>query len=143
MIGIILVTLFTISLFMFMTTFLTYNNPESPVLTNSQVNQTFFALNNTLTSFQITANNSQALLSGDEPSTTLVFLILKSAWKIPLNTLTFLKDGVTVFTSFVFVNLLGIGSSPFALVFSVINAILVITIVFLIIYFIRTGQAER
>lgn len=142
-IGAVLTALFAVCLFTFMVTFTQSNNPTSPLLTDqnfSSITNSVNSMNNSLTSFGTTTNNAISTLNGSSPSLAFLFLIFNGAFTIPLS---FLATGANLFgnlTSLASIQLLG---SPFAIVFSILMSILLVTLVLLIIKFIRTGEEER
>lgn len=142
--GIVIVLLFSLAIFVFMFNTLLVNNPSSPVLTNPAVNSTINSLNSSISSFENAASNAQTSLATDKPTaSTYLFLIMKSAFFVPMIFLNVITSGIGLFTGFIFTNLLGAGGSPFFLAFAVFNGIMIVAAVFLIISYIRTGQGER
>lgn len=141
--GLGLVILFSFCLFIFMIEFITVNNPDPIAANDPYINQTFADLQEQARELETIGNNSKAILAADQPSAIYLFLIIKSAFTIPLSFLSFLVNGVGIISGLFFTLLFGNGSSPFHVVLGVVNSIILITIVFAIIRAIRSGETER
>lgn len=146
--GVALVLLFSIASFTFMMTFIGENNPTSPIINDPNINSSINTLKSATTSFSDAGSYVSNLLSEAEPSPLYLFLIFGAAFYIPIAFIAFLAQGITGIITFVFITIFsggqGVGqSNSYWIVFSVISSILIITIVFLIVRAIRTGETER
>jgi hypothetical protein len=150
MVSVIMVILFSFSLLIFATSFITENNPTSPILNNNNVlNYT----KNFQTSMNQFSNSTNAQLAAIQPGsggTTYsviysVFLIIPAALTIPLNLFSLITGGITLIGSVVGGSLgfTGDSSSPLYLVVGIIVSVIFVTAMLLFIKFIRGGESER
>lgn len=142
-IGVIIVLLFMICIFYFTTGFLSINNPNSLIFTDSKYNQ---KMNNTIDSLNSTLGSSTSeiskSLSGLENDThpgasTYLFLIFESAFSIPKAFGTVVVNGIGILNNFIFAEIFGSNS---AFIITIIMAIITFTVILYIIRAIRTGQ---
>lgn len=142
-IGLLFAVVFSFVLILFVTQFLNQTNPSSELLGDKyKLNESMVSLNNSMTQFQTTVNQTQAILADSDTSKAgvVLFLIFQGAFQIPKAVLAFIGSGVTSLSTFVF-GAAG-NQGPLALVFPLIIAGIVITGVFLIVKSIRTGETE-
>jgi len=132
------VGLFALMLFAFATEFITINNPSSPLITNG--NYYYQSINSSLGGVQTMAQQQYAVLQSDKPSPIMIFLILVSVVTIPFKLAGAVFTIGTSVIGFTFTTLLG---AKFSIVFAVINTIIIISIIFAIIYLIRSGAGEK
>ena len=141
--GLGLVILFSIAALFFMIEMIQINNPDSLVNNDPYISSTINTLNETTQIFKTTGENAQETLASDKPSSTFVFLIIRSAFDIPFSFLSFTVLGLGQIITVFFTLLFGQGQNQFYIVFGVINTILLITIVIAIIKAVRTGEVDR
>lgn len=139
--GIALILVFGIACIMFMLTFITQNNPTSLVLSDPLINQSATQINLRAEELQALGETSKQLLAQSEPSATYVFLIFRAAWEIPLGFLAFLIKGVGTILTLPFAALFGTGSSPFSVVWGIVSALMLITVVLIILREARLGKS--
>ena len=143
---IVLIVLFTSFIFMFAGNYITATNPSSPVLDSKyKLNESIQSMNESLSEFSTISENVKTKL-GDSTaeSTSYIYLIFQGAFDIPKVFLDFVFNGFTSLTNILFPALTGTGwGSALAIVLGVIFSLVIVTIVFLIIYAIRTGVTER
>lgn len=141
--GVALVLLFSISLILFLNQIITANNPSSPISNDPVINSTLAGFQSSANDLGTAASNAKTRLESDQPSVVYLFLIIYSAFAIPLAFLGFAIGSVGKLTTLMFVSLFGAGSSPFGVVIGVVSGIILIGIVFYIMRAIRTGETER
>ena len=139
-----IVLLFAFALIGFSSQFLIATNPNSQLL-QSGLSNISRPINNTLNNFASTSMESYNQLStADASPTDYIFLIFRGAFDIPRLFLQLILDGGYVLQNILFI---GFGGTPFAgilsIVVSIIFASLLITVVFLVIKAIRSGESER
>lgn len=142
--GIGLIILFGIALFTFMIGIISSNNPSSDILNNTLINTSLQSFQSSADQLQDVGESSKNLLTSYEPSPVFVFLIIYSAFAIPLNLLEFIIIGTVNIASFIFKVIFGIGSNnQFGIIMGVITGILGIAVVLAILRAIRGGDTER
>lgn len=141
--GIGLVVLFGIGLFFFMIQMIALNNPEPLVSNIPAVNSTLQSLQDRADQLEDLSESSKQLLAEDTPSAVFVFLIIQSAFYIPIGFISFLIQGVGTLITLIFTSLFGAGSNPFYIILAVVNSILVLIIVLAIVRAVRSGETER
>lgn len=141
--GIGLVILGSICAFTFMITFLATNNTDNIVANDPFVNSTLQSFKDSADNLQNIGENSKDLLAAEQPSAVYVFLIILSAFTIPLSFLGFLISGLNAIVTAVFTVIFGSGTTNYFFVSRVVTAIILISIVLLILRAIRTGETER
>lgn len=151
--GVGLVILFIISMLYFMTAFIQTNNPDG---FNPAPNTPLGSLNSSLTTLNAKAQQIQDVgeevkhtLESETPSPIFLFLIIYSAFTIPIAFVSFLVSGVFAVITILYTSLFGAGSSfvgstsEFYIVFTVVSGLLLVGVVFAILKAIRLGQTER
>jgi hypothetical protein len=142
-IGLLFAVVFSFILILFITQFLNETNPSSELLGDKyNLNNSMVALNNSMTDFQTTVNETQSILADSDTSKAgvVLFLIFQGAFDIPRAILLFLGSGVASISGFIF-GAAG-NQGPLSLVVPLFIAGIVITGVFLIVKAIRTGESE-
>jgi len=135
-----LVILFVLALFIFMVEFLGTNNPDALTSLDPSVNRTFQSLKERASELDSIAGNAQDLVAETKPSAEFIFLIAYSFLAIPLLFLGFLVKSMVNIVTLPFVLLFGGGNSPFYIIFTIVNSILLITVVILIVKRMRGEQ---
>lgn len=146
-VNVIFVMIFAICIVGFSVSFISINNPNSQVLTNTSwgLLSAQNSLNQSLAQFNSLAGNASAQLSSSTANpATFVFLIFEAAFQIPKLFLSAIISGINTMVTILFPALGGTGLAPILVVlFAGVLAAIIITIVFLIIKTIRTGESER
>lgn len=140
--GVGLIVLFIISCLYFMTGMINLNNPDGyndVAYLNSSI-QRFTEQTDTLKTATDTAKER---LESETPSPIYIFLIIYSAFTIPIAFLLFLVNGAFLSIELLFISLFGTGGTQFAVVFIVVSALVVVSIVLAVLKAIRLGQTER
>jgi len=140
-----LVTLFAASVIAFAYLFIVTNNPAYFTGSDSStlLNMTS-KFNESISAFGSATENAKEVLNEAELSPTYLFVIFGAAFSIPIAFLGVIAGGIFAVTDALFTLMGGVGlSAPIAVAFSVMISMLVITAVFYIIQFIRTGYGER
>jgi len=142
----VIAVVFIIMIFAFVLSFLYANNSNAEIL-NSKYNLTgtFSAFNSTMSGFQQTANSATQQLGASTPSATqFLFLIFEAAFTIPKLFLTGLVGTINLIFTGLFPGLGGAGMGPaLSIVFGMVIIIEIVSIVFLLIKTIRTGESEH
>lgn len=139
--GIGLVLLFSIALIIFLQRFIYVNNPDSTAFNDATINASLNKFKTAGTNLENIGNDAADVLSKDQPTAVYLFLILKSAFTIPLNFLSFLVNSVGGILVFLFSSIFGANAgNPFSIVLGIIGGIMIIGIVLAIIRNIRTGD---
>jgi hypothetical protein len=132
------VLIFGIAIFMFMINFIGTNNPDALIdSSNPFINESLSELQERADELQELGTTSKERLEADTPSPVYVFLIILSAFTVPLGFLAILIKGIGTVLVITFTSLFGQGASPYYTILAVINGIILITIVILIIREIR------
>ena len=118
-------------------------NPNSPILNNTYgLNNSANTLTNSLNSFQNTTNFAAVKLSGEQPSPAqYIFLIFQGAFVIPLVFLSLMTSAAFTLPQ-ILISQLGIFGLLISVALGVISVGIVITVVFLLIKNLRTGESE-
>jgi len=137
----------------FATVFIQNTNPSSDVFESKYgFSSSAVLMNNTIQSYTSTVNTAKNVLNDSKPSALdYVFLIFLGAFSIPLSFLVFLVNGIYNLGAVIFGMALGsAGDGIFSglsgivvLVSGVVMTSLVVTVIFLIIKVIRSGESER
>ena len=122
--------------------YLYINNPTSPVLSNPVINGTFANLNSTLSGLEgQTSQLYDAANNNTSASSISPFLIIDIALSAPFRIFNMVRSLFTTFSSFIFTQLFG--GTVFGILSSVFLAGFIITAIFLIVKYVRTGESER
>lgn len=141
-IGISLVLLFSFCMFTFAIEFINANNPSSDFINNSEVQHNIRNINSTVSDIKDFGDYAQNKMSSSTPlPVEFVFLIFEGAFYIPKAVLSIAVKSVSVFTDMFYLGLAG--NSSYAMAFIIFNFAMIITVVFLIIKAIRSGETER
>lgn len=140
--GIGLVLIFALALSIFMLNFITTNNPTSNVLNNTDFNASITSLQSSATSLKSVGDTSKSLLTSYQPSPIYLFLIIYSAFAIPLGFLSAMVSGLNAIVTLLVTFIFGQGDSPFSIVIGVINGLLLIGVVLAILDAIRLGRTQ-
>jgi hypothetical protein len=142
--SLVVVILFTFFIFGFVGSFISVRNPNSDIYdAKYKINQSISSLNSSLDSFQVLATDVKKQMGDANPSALdYLFLIFKGAFYIPYSFLAFGFIGIKLMVSVLFTSfgegLLGIVMGTTLLL---ILSGLIITLVFMIIRAIRSGDA--
>lgn len=141
--GVSMILLFTISLLFFMTLFIQQNNPEglSPQL--SYLNDSITDLTSKVDDIREASITAKTNLEEQTPSPVFLFLIIYSAFTVPISFISFLMSGLFAVVDLTFSSLFGSGTNSFYIILTVISGILTIGIVLAILKAIRLGQVDR
>ena len=143
-VGMILISVFIFSLLAFTTNYLTENNPDSAVLNDTSISGGMTRLNSNLNNFSEQTRLAYNETANAQPSATdYLFLIFKGAFSIPKMFLGVAVTTINIIGEFAFGSVLGASTQQAGLIVGAFTSIMVITIIFLIIKFIRSGESER
>lgn len=146
LIGIMVVLLFAVAMLSFMIGFIQLNNPNSNIFDAKYgLNSSLNSLNHSISEFEKTGKAAQEIMNGAQASPVqYVFLIFKQAFDIPISFLGTAISSFGAIMGFIFAGIGGTaGLGSLFLVFAVINTAIIITVIFLIIKAIRSGETER
>ena len=147
--GYTLVILFTLSMLIFTIQFLEANNPASPILNNTYINQTTEAFRSSAESIQTTSINLKDKLvveSNPIKAVTFPFLIIYAGYSVVIAFLSLLMNAVVLVPSALFTLLFGAGGTGgssdtgFFIVGLVLNGLLAIGIILAVLKGMRTGD---
>lgn len=140
-----LILLFGICLIFFMLQMITVNNPDSTtnLQTNAYVNASLTRFTSSTDSLQTVGQQAQDLIASSEPSPVFTFLILKSAFQIPLAFFSFLLNAVISISLLPWIVIFGQGANDYFIILTVVNALIIIGIVLAILKAIRSGETDR
>lgn len=143
---IVLISLFSFFIFAFAGNFIRSTNPDSEVLNSKYgLNSSIESLQSDLDSVSTLASTANQTLSGSSPSPIeYVYLIFNAAFDIPKSFLNFALNSIVTITNVLFPSLAGTGlGTIISVVLGLIASVFTITVIFLIIKAIRTGETER
>ena len=141
-----IILVFALCLISFAYQFINYSNPNSPVLNDAKYNITgaITNLNGSLSSFANQVSNAVNVTSSQQPSaTTFLFLIFEGAFTIPKMFLSMLASSFNLFAQVLFPFVGGTGAFALTLILTLIITSMFITMIFLFIKFVRSGESER
>jgi hypothetical protein len=142
MMGLGAVILFTLSMFLFMTSYLSANNPDSLINENPLVNSTSTQLQTQVDAINQLSTDVSDQLSADVPSVVYVFLIISSAFYIPKAIFLIMVTIIITPFTFIFTVLSGqAGLTPLGYAITLIFSLTIIGIVLSVISAIRGGQS--
>lgn len=145
-IGIILIIASIFFIYSFVYHFETAVNPDSQILDSkyglqSGINEA----NKSMESFKTMSDNARNSLSGSSPdATAYIFLIFQGAFEIPKAIFGFMVAAINLLVTTLFPSLGGTGmGSIVTMITTLISVGLIISLVLLVIKFIRSGESER
>lgn len=141
--GVVLVV--TLYILLFMVSYLTVTNPNSELLSDDRLADATININNSVNSFTSTSESAYTILDAvTTPSVDNAILIFKEAFDIPKSFLSFLFNGIVGINDLIVITFGG-GAVGYAvsLALNLAVASFLVTVVFLFIKFLRTGESER
>lgn len=140
--GVGIIMIFGIAMYMFMIGIISQNNPDPDFLGGQ--NSSLSSLQDRADELQDLGESSRGLLQNAELSPTYIFVIIKAAFDIPIGFIGFFVNSIiTIFKDVIWATIFGVEANEFDIVYGVLSAIVLLTIVLLILKAIRTGETER
>lgn len=141
-VSLLLVSLFTLSMFIFGTTYITNNNPSFVDETNSSIYLS--NINDSLVEFSNHTQNQLESVSKASLSPIYLFVMAQAFFEVPLSFIKIIMSTFNNIIGFIALNIFGTESgTSFWIIIITLGAIIALTVILAFIKAVRTGESER